>query len=95
MSQPEWLRRQAAARGRHVAIETARERATFAQLDGRVDGLAARLEASRRDGTVAVWMENGLPFVDAILACLRLGRLAVVVDPRLSPEEARQAIEDA
>lgn len=93
MSQPEWLRRQAAARGRHLAIETAGERATFAQLDGRVDGLAARLEASRRDGTVAVWMENGLPFVDAILACLRLGRLAVVVDPRLSPEEARRAIE--
>lgn len=93
MRQPEWLRRQAAARGRHVAVETATERATFAELDARVDGLAARLAASRPDGPVAVWMDNGLPFVDAVLACIRLGRLAVVVDPRLSSDEASRSIE--
>ncbi len=93
MRQPEWLQRQAVARGRHLAIETAGERATFAELDARVDGLSARLAVSRSDGAVAVWMENGLPFVDAVFACIRLGRLAVVVDPRLSPDEARRAIE--
>ncbi len=87
--QPDWLRRQAAARGGHPAIVSEEGSVSFGRLDGRVGGLAARLATIRPGTRVAVAVENGRPLVEAILACLRLGRPIVSFDPRLGVEEVR------
>ncbi len=89
MVQPDWLGRQASARGGHAAVVTEEGVVSFAQLERRVAVFAARLAEIRPGASVAIVLENGLPLVEAVLACVRLGRPAISFDPRLGLGEAR------
>lgn len=90
LSPTDWLQRQAAARGAHAAVVVGDAAVSFAALDERVSGRAAALGTLRPTSRVGVFLENGLELIETVLACLRLGRPAVLFDARLSLEELRK-----
>lgn len=92
---PDWLRRQAAARPSRTAVVApgGSEALRFDALDARVAVRAGALAASGPEGRVALLLENGVPLVECLLACVRLGRAAVLLDPRLAAEEIRPLVE--
>src|ERR671917_1231426 len=84
-----WL---SGAAGRHadrVAVETADESVTFRELLLRAVRAAGALHARgvARGRPVALALEPGLPFVEALHGCLLLGAPAVPIDPRLAQRE--------
>jgi o-succinylbenzoate---CoA ligase len=88
-----WL---SAAAGRHpdrVAVESPGEQATYRELLLRAVRAAGALHMRgvRRGEPVALMLDPGLPFVEALHGCLLLGAPAVPVDPRLADRE-REAL---
>ena len=84
-----WL---SGAAGRHrdrVAVEAPGESVTYRELLLRAVRAAGALHMRgvRRGEPVALLLEPGLPFVEALHGCLLLGAPAVPVDPRLAPRE--------
>jgi O-succinylbenzoic acid--CoA ligase len=84
-----WL---SSAAGRHperVAVETPQESVTYRELLLRAVRAAGALHMRgvRRGEPVALLLEPGLPFVEALHGCLMLGAPAVPVDPRLGQRE--------
>jgi O-succinylbenzoic acid--CoA ligase len=85
-----WLARAAAARPRHIALETPSGRSTYEELLAAARAGAVRLRdlgAGPRE-PVAISLPPGLEFAHALHACLLLGAVAVPVDVRL-PAPAR------
>ena len=86
-----WLRRAASSRPGHVALRADDGALTYAQLD------AAATLAARRLGALGVGPGDrvgiALParraFVETLHGCMRLGAVAVPIDPRLRPDERR------
>ena len=84
-----WL---SAAAGRHpdrVAVEAAGESVTYRELLLRAVRAAGSLHMRgvRRGDPVALLLEPGLPFVEALHGCLLLGAPAVPIDTRLASRE--------
>src|SRR5215213_3451575 len=84
-----WL---SGAAGRHpdrVAVEAPGESVTYRELLLRAVRAAGALHMRgvRRGEPVALLLEPGLPFVEALHGCLMLGAPAVPVDPRLGERE--------
>ena len=84
-----WL---SAAAGRHpdrVAVEAPGESVTYRELLLRAVRAAGALHMRgvRRGEPVALLLEPGLPFVEALHGCLLLGAPAVPIDPRLAKRE--------
>src|ERR1700730_6515362 len=90
-----WLGRAVAARPHHAAIETPSGSWTYSQLlaaaQSGADELLAR--GAGRGTRVAIALEPGLGFAQALHACLLLGAVAVPVDVR-APAAERQRIAD-
>src|SRR5215212_3288739 len=85
-----WL---SAAAGRHperVAVAAPGESVSYRELLLRAVRAAGALHMRgvRRGEPVALLLEPGLPFVEALHGCLLLGAPAVPVDPRLAPRES-------
>lgn len=72
-----------------AALVADRRRATLAELDVAARRLAGRLAAAGvADGdAVALLLPNGVDYVQAFLAVVRLGGVVVPLDPDLPPEE--------
>ncbi|HYC22397.1 MAG TPA: AMP-binding protein [Candidatus Bathyarchaeia archaeon] len=90
----DWLARQAAGRPSFPAVIAGGVGVTFAELEHRVALLAGRLRALELgEGVrVAAILHNGLPLVELIHACARHRAPLVLLDPRLTRDEAaRQA----
>jgi O-succinylbenzoic acid--CoA ligase len=88
-----WL---SAAAGRHpdrVALEAPGESVTYRELLLRAVRAAGALHMRgvRRGEPVALMLDPGLPFVEALHGCLLLGAPALPVDPRLAERE-REAL---
>jgi O-succinylbenzoic acid--CoA ligase len=88
-----WL---SAAAGRHpdrIAVEGPGEQVPYRELLLRAVRAAGALHMRgvRRGDPVALMLEPGLPFVEALHGCLLLGAAAVPIDPRLAERE-RQAV---
>jgi O-succinylbenzoic acid--CoA ligase len=84
-----WL---SGAAGRHpdrVAVEARGESVTYRELLLRAVRAAGALHMRgvRRGEPVALLLEPGLPFVEALHGCLLLGAPAVPIDPRLADRE--------
>lgn len=92
---PNWLSQQAIARADHPAILTEEGTVSFARLERRVASLARRLDPPRSGSRVGILLENGLGLAESVLACLRIGRSAVLFDARLGVEEVRPLVEAA
>ena len=86
-----WISRAAARRPDRVALEASGESVTYRELLLRAVRAAGALHMRgvRRGDPVALALEPGLPFVEALHGCLLLGAPAVPVDPRLGERERR------
>src|ERR687893_2201554 len=91
-----WL---SGAAGRHadrVAVEAPGESVTYRELLLRAVRAAGALHMRgvRRGEPVALLLEPGLPFVEALHGCLLLGAPAVPIDPRLAERERDALLRD-
>jgi len=87
---PDWLRRRARdAPDRLAVIGPTDEAWSYRELDMRVDGAAAVLrQRDVNDGSrVGLLAPNGLGFVVAVHALMRLGAVLVPINTRLTPSE--------
>jgi|SRR5580693_540803 O-succinylbenzoic acid--CoA ligase len=92
-----WLQRAARAAPTRTAIQTPRQRLSYAELAHAArlgaDQIAERgAEAGER---VAIALPPGIEFAIALHACLLLGAIAVPVDPRLTDEERERILAGA
>ena len=94
---PDWLRQRAASTPLRVGLIVGDLRWTFAELDARVDGAVAALQARGVTGgqRVGIRATNSAGFVVAIHALMRLGCVVVPINTRLSPPEVAWQTEDA
>jgi O-succinylbenzoic acid--CoA ligase len=88
-----WISRAAARRPERVALEAPGESVTYRELLLRAVRAAGALHMRgvRRGDPVALALDPGLPFAEALHGCLLLGAPAVPIDPRWSERE-RQAV---
>jgi o-succinylbenzoate---CoA ligase len=91
-----WL---SAAAGRHpdrIAVEAPGESVTYRELLLRAVRAAGALHMRgvRRGEPVALLLEPGLPFVEALHGCLLLGAPAVPIDPRLAQRERASVLRE-
>jgi len=91
-----WL---SGATGRHpdrIAVEAPGESVTYRELLLRAVRAAGALHMRgvRRGDRVALMLEPGLPFVEALHGCLLLGAPAVPIDARLGMRERAAALRD-
>ena len=88
------------ATGRHarsIAIDDGRRQLRYADLRGVIAMIAARIEqlVGDRPGSVAVELDNGVDWVIADLALLKLGRAAVPLPPFFTAAQRANALADA
>jgi O-succinylbenzoic acid--CoA ligase len=91
-----WL---SAAAGRHpdrIAVEAPGESVAYRELLLRAVRAAGALhmQGARRGEPVALLLEPGLPFVEALHGCLLLGAPAVPIDARLAQRERAAVLRD-
>ncbi len=84
-----WLGRAARTRPDAVALRTADATLSYAQLDAAATVAARRLSALgvRPGERVALALPARAPYAEALHGCMRLGAVAVPVDPRLAEAE--------
>ncbi|MEW2546247.1 amino acid adenylation domain-containing protein [Streptomyces sp. NPDC047002] len=94
---PEEFARQAAATPGEIAVVSGGVRLTFAELDARVDVLAAALAGrGARPGTrVAVGLPRSADLVAAMLAVLRTGAAYLPLEPAYPAERLAWMLDDA
>jgi O-succinylbenzoic acid--CoA ligase len=92
-----WLARAAAARPRHMALETPEGDWSYARLHEAARSGAGELLArgARPGDRVAIALPAGLAFAQALHACLLLGAVAVPVDLRLAAREQERILDGA
>jgi O-succinylbenzoic acid--CoA ligase len=90
---PGWLRQRARLTPERLALVASGERLTFAELDRRVDRLAATLEGVNGQ-RVAVLMANGAGYVELVHALTRVEAVLVPLNTRLTAEELRWQVDD-
>lgn len=86
----DWLARQAAVRPDRIAIEFAGEGRSFRELDRAADRWAFRFGRIPAGARVGILLDNGFALPEAVLGCLRTGRVAVLLDSRLPASELRR-----
>ena len=87
-----------AARHAHrLAAVDGSQRLSYAELDARVDNLARWLlaKAIAPGDRIALLLTDGAPFLTVLLACSRIGAIAVLLNWRLAPAEIAWIIGDA
>jgi len=91
-----WLSSAAGRRPDRVAAQAPGESVSYRELLLRAVRAAGALErrSVRRGSRVALLLEPGLPFVEALHGCLLLGAAAVPVDVRLGERERRWLLRD-
>ena len=84
-----WLSAAAARYPERIAVEAPGESVTYRELVLRAVRAAGALtmRGVRRGEPVALMLEPGLPFVEALHGCLLLGAPAVPIDARLAKRE--------
>ncbi len=97
MTTADWLSRTAATTPDRPALVAGEERLTFAELDARAMGAAGRLAAmgAERGGRVGLVMEPGAGYVVSLHALIKLGAVAVPLDPHLTEPEIERRLDRA
>ncbi|HEU4836015.1 MAG TPA: AMP-binding protein, partial [Pyrinomonadaceae bacterium] len=93
----EWFSRTAAEYPSSIAIETANERITYAELERRSDLVAQSLyagKAAQRD-IVAIFANDGVLIIEAIIGILKRGCAFVTVSPELPDQRIHAMLEIA
>ena len=96
MDSGHWLSGAARRHPDRVAVEAPDESVTYRELLLRAVRAAAALQMHgvRRGEPVALMLEPGLPFVEALHGCLLLSAPAVPIDLRLAPRERDALVRD-
>ena len=83
--------------GAGEAVVCGTERLTWQQLDTLCSRLAGGLQAQGvvAGDRVALLLDNGVPFVLAVLACMKLGAIVVPLSARSQPPELAHALNDS
>lgn len=91
-----WLSSATGRRPDRIAVEAPGASLTYRELLLRAVRAAGalHLRSVSRGGRVAVALEPGVPFAEALHACLLLGAAAMPVDPRLGPAERARVLRD-
>ncbi|MGI9590010.1 MAG: class I adenylate-forming enzyme family protein [Myxococcota bacterium] len=91
-----WLVRHAAERGDQPALADTTRRLDYAALEERVRRCAGALAARDvgRGDRVALVLGNATPFLETVLACARLGAIAVPLNARLTARELHGLLAD-
>ncbi len=91
-----WLSGAAGRRPERIAVADATEEISYRELLLRAVRAAGALHMRgvRRGDPVALMLEPGLPFVEALHGCLLLGAPAVPIDPRLAPRELEAVLRE-
>ena len=91
------LRANSALHSSHEATVDGQQRLTWSQINARTDQLALALLAKgiAPGDRVAVLLTDGTPFLTTLLACGRIGAIAVVLNWRLAPGELGWIMGDA
>jgi o-succinylbenzoate---CoA ligase len=91
-----WLATAAQAVPEHVALIDGDESLTYAQLDGRARDAGRRLAGLGvgRDDRVVLAFEPSAEYVVLVHALMKLGAVAVPVDPRLTDAEVDSMVEE-
>src|ERR671916_1541892 len=91
-----WIARAAARRPERVALEAPGESVSYRELLLRAVRAAGALHMRgvRRGDPVALALDPGLPFAEALHGCLLLGAPAVPIDPRLAERERAAILRD-
>ena len=89
LSMDTFLRACATRLARREATVDGRQRLTYAELDARVEALARWLltRGISPGDRVALLLTDGAPFLTVLLACGRIGAIAVLLNWRLAPGE--------
>ncbi len=93
-----WLPWRAASTPDHLALVAPNgSRLTYAELHARADDAALGLAALgvRGGDRVGVLLPNGIPFVEVVHACMRLGAVLLPLNLRLTPGELAWQVRDA
>lgn len=95
----DWIDHHAANRGNKEAVRdlTGDRSFTYADLDGRIDAMAAYLNSLNinRGDRVAVLAHNGVEYFDIQFACARIGAICVLLNWRLTVSELQFIISDS
>src|ERR687890_569775 len=91
-----WLSGAAGRQPERIAVESPDESVSYRELLLRAVRAAGALHMRgvRRGEPVALMLEPGLPFVEALHGCLLLGAPAVPIDPRLAEREREALLRD-
>ena len=91
------IRGHAARRGAHAALVEGERRVTYAELDRRLDGIAASMAASgtRAGDAVAICGSNSIDYAMVMLAALRMGAVPALVPPSATPQARNAMILDS
>ncbi|MFG1228511.1 class I adenylate-forming enzyme family protein [Xanthobacter wiegelii] len=94
---PELLRRHATERGAKVAFRDARRSVTYAELERRTANLAGHLAGLGvgPGDRVAILLPNSVSWVEACLAIVRAGAVAVPISAEAAPGEVSYRLSDA
>lgn len=94
---PELLQRHAAARGGKVAFRDAAREVTYGDLDRRTANLAGHLAAMGvgEGDRVAIYLANSVAWVEALVAIVRAGGVAVPISAEAAPGEVSYRLSDA
>jgi o-succinylbenzoate---CoA ligase len=92
-----WLERAVATHPARTAIETPQGSRSYTELlaDARAHAACLSRRGVGAGDRVAIALPPGLPFAQALHACLLIGAVAVPVDPRLSAPERQRVTADA
>lgn len=90
------LREQARSRPGHRAVADGEAELTYDELDRRVNGLADSLSsAGVRPGSRIAWLgQNSFRLLECLLAAGKIGAVFAPLNWRLSPDEAKFALDD-
>ena len=94
---PDLIRAATAAHPDAIAVSGGGQALTYANLDARVDTLAARLRlhGAHRESVVAVCLERSVDAIVALLAVWRAGGAYLPLDPELPAERLRLVLQDS
>ncbi len=94
---PDLLRRHARERGAKMAYQDARSSVSYAELEQRTANLAGHIaECGIQPGdSVAIYLPNCVAWVEACLAIVRAGAVAVPISAEAAPGEVEYRLTDA
>jgi amino acid adenylation domain-containing protein len=82
---------------RRIAIKTAEQAVTYAELNAKANALARAIVATRgeKKEPIALLMDNGVDALASLIGALKAGKFFIPIDPSFPPERINYLLEDS